>query len=208
MHFAGNLIMEEKKQENQPAVQTDMFKVSLILDNYNDIFSDFDPRPYNEKALSEDFLSEVRRRHMPKKKGGLEIRFILPDKERNPKTEAMVKRRLKAYFKEEYRSLSELVGSRKKRGYTYIALGTVLLILVTFLGATYPDNFWVTIGELLLTPPGWFGMWEGLGKVLERDESLSSQLELSRNLSESTCVFISETEALGEQPQEQEKPTQ
>ena len=35
--------------------------ISLILDSYNDMFSDFDPRSFSERALSDDFLSECKR---------------------------------------------------------------------------------------------------------------------------------------------------
>ena len=30
--------------------------ISLVLDSYDDLFSDFDPRDYSQKALSDDFL--------------------------------------------------------------------------------------------------------------------------------------------------------
>src|SRR5690349_704077 len=36
-------------------------ELSIWLDTYDDIFSDFDPRPLNERALSDDFLSEARK---------------------------------------------------------------------------------------------------------------------------------------------------
>ncbi|MFH1447800.1 MAG: hypothetical protein ABIG39_02965 [Candidatus Micrarchaeota archaeon] len=193
--------MEPKRKPKNitesPIKQREHLKISLILDDYNDIFSDFDPRPYNLKALSEDFLSEVKRRHIPEQKGRLEMRFIIPEKVRVRKIELMAKRRLRSYFQQESKSIQRLIHSRKRRGYAYILFGAVLLISVTFLGVTYPDNFWAAMAELLLTPPGWFGMWEGLGKVVERDENILKQLELSKRLSVSEYVFISESEALG-----------
>ena len=33
--------------------------ISIWLDNYDDIFSGFDPKPYSERVLSDDFLTEV-----------------------------------------------------------------------------------------------------------------------------------------------------
>ena len=39
-------------------------------------------------------------------------------------------------------------------------------------------------------------MWEGMNKVVERDERLESELELSELLSESVFAFIPESEAL------------
>lgn len=39
----------------------DKAEISLVLDTYDDIFSDFDPRPYGERALSSDFLDEAKK---------------------------------------------------------------------------------------------------------------------------------------------------
>jgi hypothetical protein len=39
----------------------DVFEISIWLDSYNDIFSDFDSRPFSERTVSDDFLSEVRK---------------------------------------------------------------------------------------------------------------------------------------------------
>ena len=36
-------------------------EIPLWLDNYNDLFSDFDPRHYSNRALSQDFLEELKR---------------------------------------------------------------------------------------------------------------------------------------------------
>ena len=35
--------------------------ISLILESYTDIFSDFDPRPYDQRTLSDDFLLECKK---------------------------------------------------------------------------------------------------------------------------------------------------
>ena len=44
------------KEETEKLLQQS--EISLLLDSYDDIFSDFDPRPYNQRALSQDFLAE------------------------------------------------------------------------------------------------------------------------------------------------------
>ncbi|MBI2151367.1 hypothetical protein HYU21_01420, partial [Candidatus Woesearchaeota archaeon] len=44
------------KKEERIEFEVREGNISLVLDSYDDIFSDFDPRDYSEKALSEDFL--------------------------------------------------------------------------------------------------------------------------------------------------------
>lgn len=57
---------EEKKDEAQQKIEEtekilEMSEISIWLDNYDDIFSDFDPRPYSQRSLSDDFLAEAKK---------------------------------------------------------------------------------------------------------------------------------------------------
>lgn len=54
--------------------------ISLILDSYDDIFSDFDPRPFSEKALSDDFLVECKRAARDKDRSVVELKLLVPTK--------------------------------------------------------------------------------------------------------------------------------
>jgi len=58
--------------------------ISLILDSYDDIFSDFDPGDYSERALSDDFLSECKKAAVNKEER-LELRFLVPKTKRDYK---------------------------------------------------------------------------------------------------------------------------
>ncbi|MFH0817248.1 MAG: hypothetical protein V1909_01305 [Candidatus Micrarchaeota archaeon] len=188
--------VEQMFRSPPPLKQSEQLNISIIIDTYDDIFSDFDPRPYHERALSEDFLLEVRRRHVPHKKGGLEVRFLIPDQLRDQKTEGTIKRRLKYYFKDEEKELQKHISGRRRRGVVYIAFGATLLLAITFATFTIQDNMLVKVVELLLAPAGWFGMWEGIGRVVEKEEGFESQRDLYKQLAESVYTFIPESEAL------------
>ncbi|NYT12918.1 MAG: hypothetical protein GKC01_00225, partial [Candidatus Methanofastidiosa archaeon] len=58
--------------------------ISLILDSYDDLFSDFDPRPYSVRGLSDDFLIECRRavRGIKTESPVLELRLLVPKNKR------------------------------------------------------------------------------------------------------------------------------
>ena len=55
------------------------------LDTYDDIFSDFDPRPHARRELSEDLIKELSRRYRENPKGDLELRFYIPAHAREPR---------------------------------------------------------------------------------------------------------------------------
>ena len=62
--------------------------ISLLLDSYDDIFSDFDPRPFTHRAVSDDFLIEAKRAALDKD-GTLELRFLIPRQHRKSDTETI-----------------------------------------------------------------------------------------------------------------------
>ena len=71
--------------------------ISLIINNYNDIFSSFDPRSYLEKALSDDFLQECKRAARDKEEG-IELRILVPKKARDVKEEWKIKKKQQQAF--------------------------------------------------------------------------------------------------------------
>ena len=87
---------EEKKAEKKEIIIKKSFReyeqkilhlseISILLDNYDDIFSDFDPRPYSERSLSDDLLNEARKASRDKNTGRLELRFLISEKMRDVK---------------------------------------------------------------------------------------------------------------------------
>ena len=73
-------------------------EVSFWLDGYDDIFSDFDPRPYSQRSLSDDFLAEARKASRDKDQDKLELRLLVANDKRDPKIEAMIRKRLRDHF--------------------------------------------------------------------------------------------------------------
>jgi hypothetical protein len=65
-----------------PKSVSDIFQIAPIaLDTYDDIFSDFDPSPFDHRVISEDFLSELRRRYnlTPKDNFVVPLFFVLQE---------------------------------------------------------------------------------------------------------------------------------
>ena len=78
--------------------------ISLILDSYDDIFSDFDPRSYSEKALSDDFLEECKKAAKDKEERP-ELRLLVQKNKRDYKDEIRIKKRLREHFQRHYKEL-------------------------------------------------------------------------------------------------------
>ncbi len=139
-------------------------EISLWLDHYNDIFSDFDPRPYAHRALSQDLLDEAKRatREAP---SGVELRFLIPNAQRNLLHETMIKKRLREHFKKHSARLETEYKKVRKRGIIMAIVGLLLLIVATFLYQQDGGKWWTSFLIVLFEPAGWFTVWIGLEQV-------------------------------------------
>ncbi len=180
-------------EEKKPA--TFLNFVNIALDSYDDIFSDFDQSPYSTRILSDDFLKEVQKRYSERQRGGFEIRFTISDKLRNAKTEAVIKKRLKDYFDKLLKNTEYELNKKRRKGIVYIAAGFTLLATQMYLAASNGDNgFLVRLLEILLVPAGWYGMFEGIGNLLEIPAPFESQQKFYKKMKEANYVFMSEEE--------------
>ncbi len=138
--------------------------ISLIIERYEDIFSSFDPRDYNERALSDDFLIECKRAARDKK-GGIELRLLVPKALRNFRDELKIKKRLLHHFKHHHELEDQKIKKIIKEGVLWFGIGTVFILTTSWLHAKDTLNFGLTVLRTMLEPAGWFSFWEGLGKV-------------------------------------------
>lgn len=135
-------------------------EVSLILDTYNDIFSSFDPRPYNERSLSEDFLSEAK--HAARDKGeGIELRFLIPKAQRSIAHETLIKQRLKDHFRKHHYMVQQELKAYKKQAVTLIAVGTIIGFIAVWLSILDINSILKLAVEIILSPASWFTIWTG-----------------------------------------------
>jgi hypothetical protein len=160
--------------------------ISLSLNSYNYLFSDFDPRDYSQKILSEDFIEECRRA-VRESENKVELVLLCPKQKRNLKDEVKIKKRLKEYF---FYNLKKEYNSRKKlkfEGLFWFLLGSVVMILATFLAGK--SNFFLRFLEIMAIPAGWFLFWEGLDKIFIKSREKLPDYEFYKKMSESSITF-------------------
>ncbi|MFH1256282.1 MAG: hypothetical protein V1494_03225 [Candidatus Diapherotrites archaeon] len=187
-----------KEKEKTPAESTQeqiellakLSKISLWLDDYNDIFSDFDPRSYSERAMSEDFLNEAKRRIKENPSGITELSFLVPAGKRDQKAEEIIKKRLRAHFKLQFSRLKKESFNSTKKGLLLVFLGIITMFIATYvLLQIKADDLWSNFLVILLEPAGWFLFWEGLGIAFFRQKKESEDLEFNRKMAKCKVSF-------------------
>ena len=132
----------ERKEPEQKMIepQRKIYEMGFWLDDYDDIFSDFDPRTYSKRQLSEDFLAELKRRYKETPTGGFEVSIYLPKGLRDAKIESAAKKKIREYFANEIKRLEEKGSQRKKTGILYFVAGMIVLSLHAMLIWDYPTS--------------------------------------------------------------------
>jgi hypothetical protein len=167
-------------------------KLSLWLDDYSDIFSDFDPRPFSKRVLSDDFISEAKKLTRDNTEGFAEIYLQIPKGTRSRSAEKVVRKRLRAYFAGRLKHLQDKRKKILRQGSFFILLGVSLMVITTFILVNYyGKNFFVTLLSVIAEPAGWFLFWEGLNLMIFHAKEEKFDLSFNKKLSNCKIYFDS-----------------
>jgi len=165
-------------------------EISIIIDVWDDIFSDFDPRPLSERELSEDFITELRRRYRETAKGGLLISFFAPVSLKDEQSEKMVTLRLRKYFKDRALLKRREIRRMRRRGAGFVLFGVSFLSVITLLAhANAMPELALRLLEILFVPLGWFGIWEGFLQIVNASPQFAPEERLFRKLASAEVRF-------------------
>lgn len=165
------------KKEDEQKKLLKMSEISLWIDHYDDIFSDFDPRPFAVRALSDDFLLEARKATMAKPDGKPELKFLIPMERRDITLENIIKRRLRDHFNRHY--LLEKAESRRilTRAGAMIFLGICMMVGAATLSFWKDEIFMWHVFRIILEPGGWFTVWTGFDQIFYEFRQNNPDLE-------------------------------
>ncbi len=184
---------EGREERQQELDARPMIGVVVALDTYEDIFSDFDTRPFSERGLSEDFLRELSQRTLETPKGELEVQLVLPKALRKEKEEQTIKSRLRKHFSQELKRIEQQRDSKRMHGYRYFALGAVMLLLEAYLVEQSENlsKLLFALAQAIVLPAGWFFAYTGLEKVLQPYGEDSAAYSFAKKLQGASYKFIS-----------------
>lgn len=165
--------------------------IPLILNSYEEIFSNFDPRPFGKRALSDDFIMECKRAARDKEEG-LELIMSLPKKLRNLKNESEIRKRLREHFKKHAAEKEKEIKKIRREGWTWVFIGSILMLVIAAI------VFWegrlshlLVALSVLLEAPAWFSFWEGLDKIFITAKEKTPDNEFYQKMTSATITFKS-----------------
>ncbi len=179
----------EEKYAGEKRMLLRMSEISLILDHYDDIFSDFDPRPYSERGLSEDFLSEIKKGCKDKSSGQVELNFLVPSDHKDPNKELLIEKRLKGHFLKHYNIIKKEVSRIRRNGALFVMGGSALSVLATILYPSNSENFLSIFAYVVFEPASWFVMWTGFTDIFQTWKNQKPDLDFYERMSQAKISF-------------------
>jgi hypothetical protein len=178
---------EEKENEKDSLLK--LSEISLWLDTYDDIFSDFDPRPFSQRVLSDDFLREAKKASLDKP-SGIELKFLIPKDTRNSETESVIKKRIRDYFKKHTLEMQKEIYNTIKKGILSVLFGALIMFLATSISLWYHGSgLLTTFLVVLLEPAGLFLFWEGFNNLFLGSKEEKSNLNFYQKLAKCDISF-------------------
>ena len=166
-------------------------ELSIWLDDNDDVFSDFDSRPINERSLSDDFLAEVRKMVREKPTGAIELKLLIPANKRKKELEAMVVKNLHTYFKHATEAIQREMDKTRRRGFLMATLGFLAMILTAYLVSISNRGFVFNAIQIVLEPTGWFMVWSGMDNIFYNSRQRKPNRDFNIKMSHAEIVFVS-----------------
>lgn len=144
---------------------SDSHEVSIWLDNYDDIFSDFDPRPYSERSLSDDFITEAKKVSREKLLKINELNLLIPEAKRNVELETIIIKNLHTNFTRHYDYLHYQSIKIKRKGILFILIGIPFMAAASYFSYLNSPLLFFSILRIICEPAGWFFVWTGFDHI-------------------------------------------
>lgn len=182
-------IMTKNGIARRTSAERSSHEIRIWIDDYNDIFSDFDPREYTERNISDDFLHEMKRVASESDHDVKTLRLLVDEKLRDEKTEATIIERVHNEFAESYHVYE---GKRRKfrsQSMLFIAAGLIMILSAGYFSYLKADQPLMHIPLVILEPAGWFLTWTGFEQIFKSGKQSMPEFVFFGKLRRTKIVF-------------------
>lgn len=193
LHLNKSCLIKEKMEvlDNLNIANKYTLDLSLWLDDYDDIYSDFDSRNYLKRRVSDDFVNELRISLKNKNEKINDLILLVPQAKRDNKAELKIIQNLKNYFTRHLHLYSQKYNKNLKRGILFFIIAILLMIGNAAVSLQLNNNLLSSIIRIVLEPAGWFLIWISFDILYYDLHEVKKEKLLFRELSEIMIYFQS-----------------
>jgi len=160
-------------------------QVIIALNSYDDLFSDFDIRGYDERPFSRDFLDELNLRMIKLDSNEkIEVTLLVPEGLRNESNESVILKRMSGFFSDRYAHYRRKNKNTIIKSAVFVIIGLLLMFIANFFTEKIPAAF----GDFLLIP-SWYFVWSGLEQFVESREGIKDKIRYYSKLTDVVKMF-------------------
>ncbi|MFI5164948.1 MAG: hypothetical protein ACHQHP_06850, partial [Bacteroidia bacterium] len=161
-----------------------MVELSLWLDYYDDIYSDFDSRHYLKRRVSEDFLYELKNALKYKKERVSDLILLLPQEKRDEPNEKAIAKSLKDFFSTQFTIHLDKCRKKTNNGIAMGVTGILLMAINSFISFKSSHTATLVALRVITEPAGWFLLWASFDFLFYDRREIAKEREFFRELSE------------------------
>lgn len=139
-----------------------MAELSLWLDSYNDIYSDFDARTLLKRRISEDFIHELELAYHRREENTNSLALQVPASLRIETDEKLITERVSNYFNREYENSARILKSNSSKNLVFLGVSIIIMVINVILTLRPSESGRLNAWRILLEPAGWFFFWNSL----------------------------------------------
>ncbi len=167
-------------------------EICIWIDRYDDVFSEFDSRPFSDRALSDDFLREVQKMTMQNPtRGAVRLKFAVMEDQRNADSESIIINNLNQHFRHITDDLKKEQNAIRRRGFLFIGFGFVMISFIFLLTTMEEANSYLKGIILMLEPIGWFTTWTGLDHIFQISRKEDNAIDFNTKMAQASIAFSS-----------------
>jgi len=169
---------------------TDRYMIEIALDQYTDIFSEWDPAPFKRRSLDPDLelyleaSSEEIPLHYP-----IELYFTIPQGSQDDGMEEAAKNGLRNSCLFKLYLLRRKIEKTNTLMVRYIILGFMLLWIGTLLASQYADETILSLFADALLIGGWVFIWEAVSLFSFTNRELYHDYRTYKRLKNAPVIF-------------------
>ena len=166
-------------------------EIDLWIDCYDDVFSDFDLRPFSARNISDDFLHEVKKVSHESDAPVNELKLLMPQKARNEAFEAIITKRLHSHFVKNQHYFLKKKRTARKKDFLFICAGIAMMTCASLVSSAKSSYFLMHTLLMIIEPAGWFLVWTGMGNIIESMRVEKPELDFYNKMLKSKVTFLS-----------------
>lgn len=163
--------------------------ISLWIDEYDDLFSDFDLRAYPSRNVSDDFLHELRKLSHETEYPIGEIKILLPEKQRNKETENVIIKRLHTHFVKNLHYFHKKKKAENNKDTLLSILGIIMMLCAGYISSSRSQSIPLHILLVILEPAGWFLVWTSMEHMISNSRKEKTEIKFYAKMVKSKIIF-------------------